>query len=223
MKGKLIVLEGLDGSGKQTQARCLLEALSARGQEARLISFPDYASDSSALVKMYLDGAFGTDPNSVNAYAASSFYAVDRYASFKQVWGDFYNRGGIIIADRYTTSNAVHQCSKLPQDQWEQYLSWLFDHEYGRLGIPEPDGVIYLQVDPAVSQALMTRRYQGDESKKDIHERNGEYLDRARTAAEYCAQRLGWHRVQCAGNGVLRGIEDISAEVLSIIDRILGQ
>ena len=154
-KGKLIVLEGLDGSGKATQAKLLAEHLAAQGVPVQKITFPDYASDSSALVKMYLAGQFGQHPDDVNAYAASSFYAVDRYASYKTSWGSFYERGGVIIADRYTTSNAVHQCSKLPQKQWEEYLHWLFDYEFRLLGLPAPDRVIYLQVDPEVSQRLI--------------------------------------------------------------------
>ena len=217
MKGQLIVIEGLDGSGKATQANRLFETLQAQGKPVRKVSFPDYASDSSALIKMYLAGEFGKDPSDVNAYAASSFFAVDRFASYKAQWGKFYENGGIVIADRYTTSNAVHQCSKLPQDQWDTYLSWLFDFEYRLMGIPAPDKVVYLQVDPTVSQKLMTGRYQGDESKKDIHESNLDYLARSREAAEYCAKSLGWQTVRCVENGSLRPIEDISCEVLEIV------
>lgn len=170
-KGKLIVLEGLDGSGKGTQAKLLAKHLTVTGHLVREITFPDYDSDSSALVKMYLAGQFGDKPDDVNAYAASSFYAVDRYAGYKSDWGKFYEEGGILIADRYTTSNAVHQCSKLPPEQWDAFLQWLFDYEYHLLGLPAPDKVIYLQVDPAVSQRLMTARYHGDETRKDVHER----------------------------------------------------
>ena len=217
MKGQLIVIEGLDGSGKATQANRLFETLQAQGKPVRKVSFPDYASDSSAPIKMYLAGEFGKDPNSVNAYAASTFFAVDRYASFKKNWADFYENGGIVIADRYTTSNAVHQCSKLPQNQWDTYLGWLFDFEYRLMGIPAPDKVVYLQVDPTVSQKLMTGRYQGDESKKDIHESNLDYLARSREAAEYCAKALGWQTVRCVEGDSLRPIEDISREVLEIV------
>lgn len=220
MKGQLIVIEGLDGSGKATQANRLLEALAAQGKQVRKVSFPNYSSDASAPIRMYLAGEFGKDPNSVNAYAASTFFAVDRFASFKKDWADFYGQGGIIIADRYTTSNAVHQCSKLPQEQWDAFLSWLFDFEYRLMGIPAPDRVIYLQVDPTVSQKLMTGRYQGDESKKDIHESNLSYLDRSRQAAEYCAKTLGWQTVHCVQDGNLRPIEDISAEILSLVDEL---
>ncbi len=217
MKGKLIVVEGLDGSGKATQTKLLVEALSAQGENVRCVTFPNYESDSSALVKMYLNGEFGTDPHAVNAYAASSFYAVDRYAGYKKDWGEFYENGGIIVADRYTTSNAIHQCSKLPEGQWDAFLEWLFEYEYDYLGIPAPDRVIYLQVAPDVSQKLMSGRYHGDESKKDIHESNLEYLNRSRAAAGYCADRLGWDKVCCDRDGAMRTIEDIHAEVLSLV------
>ena len=217
MKGKLIVIEGLDGSGKATQAKLLTQALQNAGHAVRAVSFPDYASESSALVKMYLSGAFGDQPSDVNAYAASSFYAVDRFASFKRDWGNYYRSGGIIVADRYTTSNAVHQCSKLPRRAWDGFLSWLFHYEYELLGIPAPGLVIYLSVDPALSQALMRGRYHGDDSRRDIHERNLEYLNRSRAAAEYCAEHLGWRTVQCAMSGVMRSAEDIHREIMGIV------
>ena len=219
--GKLIVIEGLDGSGKATQAKLLAAHLQQSGKQVMEITFPDYASDSSALVKMYLAGQFGQKPDDVNAYAASSFYAVDRYASYKMAWGSFYKAGGIIIADRYTTSNAVHQCSKLPQEQWDAFLQWLFDYEFKLLGLPAPDKVIYLQVDPAVSQKLMTGRYHGDESKKDVHEKDVEYLARSRTAAEYCAEKLGWSTVHCSNGDTMRTIEQIQAEVQCLADEVL--
>ena len=217
MSGKLIVIEGLDGSGKATQAKLLAASLRAQGLAIRQISFPVYDSDSSALVRMYLRGEFGDDPSEVNAYAASVFYAADRFASWKTDWGTFYENGGIVIADRYTTSNAIHQCSKLPEDQWDAYLNWLFDFEYNLLGIPAPNRVIYLRGDNEISQKLMTGRYLGDESKKDIHEKNAAYMERSRKAAEYCRDRLGWVTVECVRSGEMRGIEDIHTEILHLI------
>ena len=220
-KGRLLVLEGLDGSGKATQTGLLAGALETQGRRVRRITFPNYDSDSSALVRMYLAGRFGDKPDDVNAYAASSFFAVDRYAGYKMDWGRFYEQGGILIADRYTTSNAVHQCSKLPPEQWDGFLDWLFGYEFGLLGLPAPDRVIYLQVDPAVSQRLMTGRYHGDESKKDVHEKDVEYLARSRQAAEYCAAKLGWQTVPCTRAGQMRSIEEIHAEVLALAQEIL--
>jgi len=217
MHGRLIVIEGLDGSGKATQSQLLFDTLTAQGMKVKKISFPDYESDSSALVRMYLNGEFGTDPNSVNPYAASSFFAVDRYASYSQKWKRFYLDGGIIIADRYTTSNAIHQCAKLPEDQWDSFIDWLFNYEYKLLGIPAPDSTIYLRVDPEISQKLITSRYAGDETKKDIHEADTEYLQKARKAADYCAEKLGWNICECIRNGAMRSIEDVAAEITTLI------
>ena len=172
----LIVLEGLDGSGKGTQAQLLYEALSARYGRVRKITFPDYGSPSSALVKMYLNGDFGKNPEEVNAYAASAFYAVDRYASFQIDWKADYEGGVPILADRYTTSNMIYQLGKLPRTEWENYLSWAQDFEYDKLGLPRPDLVLFLDMPVEVSQALLLGRYHGDEEKKDIHESDLAFL-----------------------------------------------
>lgn len=217
MSGKLIVIEGLDGSGKATQTERLYNELKNRGENVIKVSFPDYDSDSSALVKMYLAGEFGKDPDSVNPYAASSFYAVDRFASYAMNWKQFYLEGGIVIADRYTTSNAIHQCAKLPEEKWEAFIKWLFEYEYKLVGVPEPYRTIYLRVDPDVSQELMTQRYKGNESKKDIHESNLDYLRRSRLAADFCAKSLGWSVVECIQDNKMRSIEDIAADVLEIV------
>ena len=223
--GKLIIFEGLDGSGKGTQTHLTAENLRAEGRELRQITFPNYQSPSSSLVKMYLGGEFGQHPDDVNAYAASSFYAVDRYASYKTDWGSFYREGGLVLSDRYTTSNAVHQCSKLPPMHWDGFLNWLFDFEYKKIGIPAPDCVVYLAVDPEVSQKLMTERYHGDESRKDIQEKDREYMARSRAAAEYCARTLGWQRIECTtlenGAKTMRTVQDINAEVLAQIRPLL--
>lgn len=217
MNGKLIVIEGLDGSGKATQAKLLAQTLAENGERVKKITFPDYESDSSALVRMYLHGEFGSKPGDVNAYAASAFYAVDRYASFKKDWGEVYQSGGLIIADRYATSNGIHQCSKLDESEWDEYLKWLDDFEYKKLGIPAPDVVIYLKADTDISQKLMSGRYGGDESKKDIHEGDIEYLKRSQKAAAYCAQKLGWKTVECVRDGKMRTIEDIHNEIMTLI------
>lgn len=217
MNGKLIVIEGLDGSGKATQAKALYEEIQKREKNVMKVSFPDYESQSSALVKMYLAGEFGTDPDSVNPYAASSFYAVDRFASYAKNWKKYYLEGGVVIADRYTTSNAIHQCAKLPEDKWDDFIKWLFEYEYKLIGIPEPYKTVYLRVDPDVSQELMTKRYEGNENKKDIHEANLDYLKRSRRAADFCAKTLGWSVVECIKDGAMRSIEDIHDEIMAII------
>ena len=217
--GRLIVIEGLDGCGKATQASLLADRLEQTGHSVRRIEFPDYEHDSSALVKLYLSGAFGEQPGDVNAYAASSFYAVDRFASYRQFWKKDYDEGKIIIANRYTTANAPHQMSKLPPEQWDGFLDWLFDYEYSKLGLPEPSLVIQLSLPMEVSQQLLSNRYSGDESKKDIHERAADYLEKCRRCAEYAADRMGWSVVQCAGNGKLMSVEDIGELVWQLVER----
>lgn len=217
MSGKLIVIEGLDGSGKATQANLLCNYLKEKGLSVQKMPFPNYESESSALVKMYLNGEFGTDPNDVNAYAASTLFAVDRYAGYKKDWGVFLEGDGIVVADRYTTSNAIHQCFKLPKEQWDKFLNWLYEFEYWLLGIPAPDIVIYLQADVEISQQLISERYHGDERKKDILENNPDYLKHSEQAAEYCKDKLGWKTVHCVKNGVMRPVMEIHKEIRSMI------
>ncbi|MBQ7902761.1 MAG: thymidylate kinase [Oscillospiraceae bacterium] len=219
--GKLIVIEGLDGSGKGTQAKILFDTLEKQGRKVKKISFPVYDSDSSALVRMYLAGQFGSKPGDVNAYAASSFYAVDRFASFKADWEKLYNDDYVIIADRYTTSNGVHQCSKLDESLWEEFMDWLYDFEYNKMGIPAPDCVIYLDMSPAVSQKLLSGRYAGDESKKDIHEKDTEYLARSRQAARFCAEHDKWTVIRCDNGENPYTIEEIAQQVLDTVSTVI--
>ena len=215
--GKLIVIEGLDGSGKSTQLELLYKTLIEKGIDCKSVSFPDYDNPSSTLVKMYLAGEFVSKPGDVNPYAASVFYSVDRYASFKANWGEYYNNSGSVIAGRYTTSNAVHQASKLDEKDWEGFLSWLYDFEYEKIGIPKPDKVIFLDMPVEVSQKLLTKRYEGDNSKKDIHESDTEYLDKCRKAAVFTAKYSNWEIISCAENGEARKIEDIANDVLNSV------
>lgn len=219
MSGKLIVIEGLDGSGKSTQLARLRDNLGENN--TRYIKFPDYESDSSALVRMYLAGRFGDKPGDVGAYAASAFYAVDRYASYKTDWGKDLADGRVILCDRYATSNAIHQTSKLPENEWTEYVDWLYDFEFGKLGLPKPDAVIYLDMPIDLSQRLMSGRYKGDEGKKDIHERDTDYLHSCRKAALFAAERLGWQVVSCAEGNNVRTIDDIADEVLRLAQAVL--
>ena len=219
--GKLIVIEGLDGSGKSTQLELLPKRLEALGIDTKTVSFPDYENPSSTLVRMYLNGDFGNKPSDVNAYAASVFYCVDRYASFKQKWGEFYNGGGVVVSGRYTTSNAVHQTSKLPREEWESFLSWLYDFEYEKIGIPKPDAVIFLDMPVEVSQKLLDRRYNENGGKKDIHESDIEYLENCRRAAKFTADYSGWITIPCAKDGEARTIEEISDDILKEAIRVI--
>ena len=221
MKGKLIVIEGLDGSGKSTQEKLLEERLSKENINVHYIKLPNYDDDACILVKQYLAGRFGSKPEDVNAYAASSFYAVDRYVSYHCYWKEKYLNGSVILADRYTTSNAYHQLTKTDRDSWDYYLNWLEDYEYGKLGIPKPDAVIYLDMPIEISQKLMTSRYSGDESKKDIHEKNTDYLAKCRVAADYACKKLGWFRIECAENGEALSPEIISDKVYAAVKVVL--
>lgn len=221
MQGKMIVIEGLDGSGKSTQVALLKEKLEKENLNVYRIKLPNYDDPSSTLVQMYLDGQFGEKANDVNAYAASTFFSVDRYASFKKHWQKEYH-GGLILADRYTTSNAVHQMTKLPKAEWNEYLDWLFDFEYRLLGIPKPDCVIFLDMPVDISQRLMTDRYGGDENKKDVHERDVEYLKKCYDSAMYAARRCGWETVKCFDGDSVRSIEDIGSDVFDKVMKILN-
>lgn len=215
---KLIVIEGLDGSGKSTQIGILKETLKSAGKDLVQIKLPDYDDPSSTLVKMYLNGDFGSEPTDVGAYAASSFYAVDRFANYKRKWKTDYEQGKLILADRYTTSNAAHQMTKLVRSEWDSYLEWLEDFEYEKIGIPRPSLVIFLDMPIDVSQKLMTSRYHGDEKKKDVHEADVNYLRKCHEAAVYAADKLGWKTVACSKDGEPRPIDDIAAEIRAIVE-----
>jgi dTMP kinase len=220
LNGRLIVLEGLDGSGKATQTGELFRRLQEAGARPNRLSFPDYQSPSSALVQMYLNGEFGDDPSLVNAYGASSFYAVDRYASYLRFWKREYDSGGLFLADRYTTSNAVYQMAKLPRAEWANFLAWLGDYEYGKLGLPQPDRVIFLDMPTEVSQKLMSARYQGNEALKDLHERNLPYLQKCREAAYYAAEKGQWKVVPCAQGGEPLLVQQVHKMIWEVVQSI---
>ncbi len=184
----------------------------------RTVSFPDYSSPSSALVKMYLGGEFGDKPGDVNAYAAGAFYAVDRYASFKKDWQRDYESGVTILAGRYTTSNMIYQMEKLPRSQWEGYISWAEDFEYERLGLPRPQRVIFLDMPLDAAQKLLSKRYGGHDEKKDLHERDLRYLESCAQCARFAAEKLGWRVVECARGAEPLSIEEIHRRVVSALD-----
>ena len=211
--GKLIVIEGTDGSGKSTQFRLMTERLNAEGKQFQQLVFPRYKEESSALIRMYLGGQFGSNPADVGAYAASAFYAVDRYASFKQDWGQWYQSGGLVVCDRYTTSNAVHQASKEPEDRRNAYLQWLYEFEYDKLALPRPDLVIYLDVPTAFTEKLMRHREQNTGTHADIHEKDMSYLATCRQVGRAVADFYGWTVINCVKDDAMRSIEDIHEEI----------
>jgi dTMP kinase len=225
-KGKLIVLEsGTDSSGKETQTNLLFERLKKDKINVLKVEYPDYKSESSSLIKMYLNGEFGKDPYSVNPFASSSFFAVDRYASFKKKWKDIYENGGIIIADRYTTSNMVHQASKIDNKEKKDYfLDWLYDFEFKKIGIPEPDEVFFLDVPPDISSLLMKNRKNkiNGSSKKDIHEDNAEYLLKTYKNALYVAKKYNWEIINCVSGNNMKSIQDINDEIYYKVKELIN-
>jgi len=221
--GKLIVIEGTDGSGKSTQFSLLTQRLESEERAFRRLVFPRYSEPSSALIRMYLGGEFGTDPKAVNSYAASAFYAVDRYASYKQDWEKYYAEGGVVVSDRYTTSNAVHQASKEPPENREAFLKWLYDFEYNLLGLPKPDLTIYLDVTTDCTEKLMRHREQETNTKADIHEQDMNYLATCRQAGREAAAYSGWTVIQCVRDGAMRSVEDIHQEIYAKIIKLLEE
>ena len=219
--GKLIVIEGTDGSGKSTQFSKLSQRMEAEGVGFRYTVFPRYSEPSSALIRMYLGGEFGTDPAAVNAYAASAFYAVDRYASYKQDWGEYYENGGLILSDRYTTSNAVHQTSKEPAARRGEFLKWLYEFEYDKLGLPRPDLIIYLDVPTSFTEKMMRRREADTNTHADIHEKDLSYLATCREAGRAAAEFYGWTVIECVRDGQMRSIEDIHEEIYGYVKACL--
>ncbi len=219
---KFFAIDGLDGSGKHTQYTMLAEHLRGRGERLRTLDFPVYSSDSSFFVRMYLDGKLGA-AGDTNAYAASMFFAADRYVSYATDWrADAEDADTVLLADRYTTANAIHQLSKLPRGEWDGFLAWLFDFEYKKLALPAPTDVIFLEVPPEVTLSLIAERAGNTGRATDIHERDRDFVYRSYEAGMYAAAALGWHRIVCTESGGMRTREEISSEIVKIADDALG-
>lgn len=219
-RGKLIVIEGSDSSGKATQAKMLFEKLKSLNINVRKVEFPDYKSNSSVLVKMYLNGEFGKNADEVNPYAASTFYSADRFASYQTQWKSFYENGGVVLADRYTTSNMVHQASKIKDEKEKKiFLNWLWDLEIVKFGLPAPDKVIFLNMPPEFSAKLMEQRKNKFTGKiqKDIHESNFEFLSNSYNNACDIAAKYNWIKINCISEGRLRTIVKIHEEVYNSV------
>ena len=211
--GKLIVFEGIDGSGKSTQFHTMCDRLSTEGRQFKHVVFPRYDKPSSALVKMYLAGDFGKDPDSVNAYAASSFYAVDRYASFVQDWRDYYESGGLILTDRYTTSNALHQGAKMPTEQRESFFKWLYGYEFELIGLPEPDVVVFMNIEAPYAAKRLRLRQTKTGTGADIHEQDLTYLTNCAQCGSQAAALFNWCIIDCISYGLDRSENDIHDEI----------
>lgn len=222
--GKLIIIEAGDGSGKATQTKRLFERLQNESYNIRKVSFPNYESPSSSLIKMYLSGEFGEKAEDVNPYVSSTFYAVDRFASFKKDWETYYNEGGIVISDRYTTSNMVHQASKIKdENEKNKYLDWLNDFEFNVFKLPEPDMVIFLDMPPEYSLKLIAERnnkFTG-ESEKDIHEKDSNHLKEAYENAKSIADKYGWVKISCTENGRVKSVEEIHELIYEKVKNII--
>lgn len=220
-KGKLIIIEsGTDGSGKATQTLQLYNSLIKEYTNVKKITFPNYDSPACQPVKMYLNGEFGTDPTKVNPYAASTFYAIDRYASYMKEWGEFYNNGGIIISDRYVSSNMVHQATKMNnKEEREKYLDWLYDLEFNKFELPKPDCIIFLDLKPEISEKLRENRMNKitGESEKDIHENNIEYMNMCYENSIEIANKYNWNIVKCYEDNKMKSIEEIRNDIYKIV------
>ena len=223
-KGKLFVIDGTDGSGKQTQIQKLKERFKKEGIEYKAVSFPNYDSPSSSLVKMYLNGDFGTNAQNISPYIASTFYAADRYATFKTGYEDYYNNGGVIIADRYTTANMVHQAGKIRDDEErKKFLDWLWDFEFNLYGLPVPTQVYFLNMPIEYSEKLMQNRANKitHEKKKDIHESNKEHLKDAYNEACKLVKKYDWYEIKCVKDDKIKSIEDIHEEIFENVRKYL--
>lgn len=222
--GILIAIDGVDASGKQTQTQMLLERLMAEGENVRGISFPAYDNPSSTLVKMYLAGDFGKNADDVNAYATSTFYAADRFATYRTDWGKDYTSGKTIVADRYVSSNLIHQASKIDDDtEKDKFLTWLYDLEYNIYSLPRPDITIFLDMPPEYGAMLMKDRLNkaSGGGEKDIHENDFSYLEKSYKNAVFIAEKFGWRRISCVKDGKVRSIEDIHGDIYSAVKGLI--
>jgi dTMP kinase len=216
--GRLIVLEGIDGSGKSTQFKLLCDRFSRENRDFMRLRFPRYNEPSSALIRMYLGGEFGNDPDAVNAYAASTFFAVDRFASYMLDWRKYYNDGGLILTDRYTTSNAIHQGAKLPFEQRRHFFKWLYDYEFTLMGLPAPDLVIYMDIDADSAGRRLSRRQTETGAAGDIHENDAVFLDQCAKCGVEAAEYYNWKSIACLSENRERSEEEIHREIYGLVE-----
>lgn len=221
MKNRIVVLEGLDASGKGTQTKLLCDKLIREGIEYKSYDFPRYESESSVPVRMYLSGKLGKHPEDTNAYAASSFFAVDRYISYRTEWKTYCDDGMLILLDRYTSANALHQLSKMPKDKWKDFLDWLYDFEFDKLGLPHPELTLFLDMHPDVAIKLMNMRTQTTGRSQDIHELDHGHLYKSYEAAQFACEYLGWKKIVCFENGSPKPMDEIAGQIYGEVQKIL--
>jgi dTMP kinase len=217
----IVCIDGLDGCGKSTQLELLSERLNTLGVNHKLVSFPCYDEPTSVFVTKYLDGEFSKTADGVNSYTASSFYALDRYASYTLDWGKDYREGTLILSGRYISSNLIHQMVKSPREDWDKFSDWLYDFECNKLGLPNADLTVFLDMPIEISQKLLSSRYHGDNLKKDIHEKDVQYLKSCRESALYSAERFGWKVIPCSDGENPLPIESISNEIFKVVESLI--
>ena len=220
--GKLFVIDGTDGSGKQTQLSKLKERLEKENIDYRVVSFPNYDSKTSTLVKMYLSGEFGTNAKEISPYIASTFYAADRYATYQTELKEYYENGGLILADRYTTSSMIHQAGKIiDKEERDKFLKWLWDFEFNLYKLPIPTEVFFLNMPVEKSLELIANRENKftHNTQKDIHERDKNHLIDSYNAACDVTKDYGWYEVKCVKDDKIRTIEDIHEEIYNEIKK----
>ena len=223
--GKLIAIDGVDASGKQTHTELLASYFENSGKKVKRLSFPVYECESSALVKLYLNGSMGKNAQDVDAYAASTFFAADRFVTFRMDWHkDYEDKDTLIIADRYVSSNMIHQASKIEDiAEKDRFLDWLYDFEFNMYKIPEPDMTVFLDMPPKYGKMLISGRnnkFSGEE-KLDIHESDFSYLEKSYENAKYVASKFGWRTVPCVKDGNIRPIPDIQADIVKIVESLI--
>ena len=222
--GKLFVIDGTDGSGKQTQFQKLTERLAKEKIDYRTVSFPNYESPSSSLVKMYLSGEFGEHAKDISPYIASTFYAADRYATYTIQYKEYYENGGVILADRYTTANMVHQAGKIEdKEERKKFLDWLWNFEFKLYGLPVPTEVFFLKMPPEKSLELIKDRKNKftHQEQKDIHERDKNHIIDSFNAACNVAKEYNWYTIECMKDNQIRTIDDIHEEIYTELKKHL--
>jgi dTMP kinase len=222
--GRLIAIEGIDGSGKGTQLELLQKALRARGVALHATNFPHYQSWFGSMVGQFLNGKFGA-LETVDPHFAALLYAGDRFEAKRELT-DALAQGKLVLADRYIASNLAHQTGRVPAAQRAEFIAWLEHLEYNIYGLPREDRVIYLRVPPAQAQALVSQKAARTytDAKQDIQESSLRHLQDAAEMYDQLAKRPHWATIECVdrSTNTMRTPEAISADLLVLIESTLS-